>query len=145
MLLFHFIDSFLCCTDGFQFNVVPLAYFYFCYFCFWCQINKIHHQPFWDLVPPTSTWDKSQDSPGHTANYARTQSYPWIGQQPLHVAGSVSLQGPGPACPPGWLQRSQPPQKNGPCGPHGCTPRTYSSDDHRGVCCRTPQYDSYIS
>ena len=40
-LPFHFVDGFLCCTEAFSFDIVPLVYFCFCCFCFWCQTQKI--------------------------------------------------------------------------------------------------------
>ena len=40
----RFLDDFLCCTEGFQFYVIPLVYFCFFPLCFCCQIQKHHCQ-----------------------------------------------------------------------------------------------------
>ena len=40
----RFLDDFLCCTEGFQFYVIPLVYFCFFPLCFCCQIQKNHCQ-----------------------------------------------------------------------------------------------------
>ena len=37
MLHFHYVDYFLCCTEAFKFNVVPVAYL----FVLWCYIHEI--------------------------------------------------------------------------------------------------------
>ena len=40
-LPFHSVDGFLCYTETFLFDVVPLVYFYFCCCFSGCQIKKI--------------------------------------------------------------------------------------------------------
>ena len=41
MLSFAFVDGFFCCSQAFQFSVVPLVCLLFCCLCYLCQVQKV--------------------------------------------------------------------------------------------------------